>query len=96
MLLILSFLMVLKLNYFSLWVTLQKENSRCTGMRSITVSTMDLYDMNTYLYEKKSFSSINVKWVEKLNEILDPKQVSKVMTLYSAIRFQRVGWVINN
>ena len=46
--------MVLKLNYFSLWVILQKENSRCTGMRSIIFSKMDLYDMNIYLYEKKN------------------------------------------
>ena len=31
-------------------------------MHSITFSKMDLYDMNTYLYEKKSFPSIYVEW----------------------------------
>ena len=54
--------------------------------------------MNTYLYEKKSFSSIYFNQLigrEILGNI-KLEVVSKVMTLYSAIRFQRVGWVINN
>ena len=64
---------------------------------------MDLYDMNTYLYEKKSFCRIYVIFANRIigyakefQEILDLKQVLRVMTLYSDIRFQRVGWVIND